>query len=155
MVSIFWIILAVLLILAAVYDLAFRLIPLWLILVLVLYVLLSSAIFSVPLSILPALLGAVVVGCLVLTVYLVTRGRGLGEADIIIAAVIGMLFSWSKGLIVFAAANFIALIVVLIMRGFFSSKKMKYIPLVFFLVIAIFLEMFVGYSGLVLRLMGF
>jgi len=85
----------------------------------------------------------------------VTRGKGIGEADIFLAGVTGALFGWMEGLLVFSAANFLGLVAVLPLIALFGKKRMKQIPLVFFIVLAIFLEWYVGYTDPLLQLLYF
>lgn len=151
---VFWQLLSLLLVAVAVYDLAFRLVPALLMGLLVAVCLLASLFFSLPLVLGESLLGAAVVGALVLALYLITRGKGIGEADLLLALVLGLLFGWLKGLVVFAAANFLGLVFVLPLIAILGKKRMKQVPLVFFLVVVIFLEWYMEYSGLVLEMLG-
>lgn len=150
----FWQVTTALLVACAAYDLAFRLIPASLLVLLILVAALSPLVFGFPLLFLDALLGGVIVGSLVLVMYLVTAGQGIGEADVLMAVVIGMLFGWMKGLLVFSAANFLGLAVVLPLILVLGKKRMKHIPLLFFLSIAIFLEWYFQYTAVVLGWMG-
>lgn len=147
---IFWDLVAFLLIFTAVYDLVFRLIPIYLLVVLVLLVFGAAYFFSDPLPILYSLTGAAVVAGVIAVMYLVTKGRGIGEADIFLGAVIGALFGWTKGLLVFSAANFLGLAVVAPLILIYGKKRMRQIPLILFMVMAIFLEWYIGYTELVL-----
>ncbi|MDZ4216974.1 MAG: hypothetical protein U1C97_01480, partial [Candidatus Gracilibacteria bacterium] len=74
--------LGVLLLFSALYDVSFRLIPVSVLLGIIWWVFLSSLLVSQPLPVSGSSLGAVVVGGVVLLIYLVTRGKGIGEADI-------------------------------------------------------------------------
>lgn len=151
---IYWQLMSVLMIAAAVYDLAFRLIPVPVMAALMLVALFSPLLFAFPLPYWESFGGGLIVGSLVLVLYLVTKGQGIGEADVLMAFVIGMMFGWVKGLLVFSAANFLGLAVVLPLIMVLGKKRMKQIPLVFFLVLAIFFEWYLGYTGLVLGWMG-
>lgn len=151
---VYWQLIGSLLIMAALQDLIFRLITLTLLLVLGGIVLLESVMFSTPLIIGEALSGAVVVGAVILAVYLVTKRKGIGEADIFLAVIIGLLFGWVKGIIVFAFANFLGLATMIPMIMVFGKKRTKFVPLVFFLVLSIFLEWYVGFTDLILKLIG-
>lgn len=150
---IFWQLLTVLLIAAALYDLAFRLIPVFLIGILIILVSFISFQYSLPLPFYDSTLGAMVVGGAILFLYLITRGRGIGEADIFIGYVIGALFGWVKGLLVFSAANIFGLLLLLPLIALFGKARMKRVPLVFFLVLAIFLEWYLGYSEWILMML--
>lgn len=149
---VFFQILTILLLAAALFDLAFRLIPVLLLSGLILLIAAASAVYGLPLPIQASFIGSIVVGVMVLLLYAITRGRGIGEADILMGVVIGGLFGWQKGLLVFSAANILGLLLLLPMIAVFGKKRMKQIPLVFFLVIAIFLEWYLGYSGPILQL---
>jgi prepilin signal peptidase PulO-like enzyme (type II secretory pathway) len=147
--------LSVLLLFSALYDVSFRLIPVSVIWAIIWWVFLSSLLVSQPLPISGSALGAGVVGGVVLLLYVVTRGRGIGEADIFLAGVTGALFGWLKGLLVFSAANFLGVMIILPLIGVFGKERMKLIPLVFFIVFAIFLEWYVGYTDFILPLLSF
>ena len=137
----------------ALYDLAFRVIPIILIGGVVGVSFLCVLLFDLPMSFWPSLYGGLTVGGLVLFMYLLTRGRGIGEADIFIALVIGFLFGWSKGLVVFSAANVLGLIVMLPLMALLGRERTKYIPLAFFLSIAIFLQWYFLYAERILSLL--
>lgn len=141
-----------LLLAAALYDLFFRLIPIVLLFALVSLALLFPLLWSVPLPPFDAGVGAAVVGGVVLLLYIVTKGRGIGEADIFLGAVIGALFGWIKGLLVFSVANFLGLVVMIPFIAVLGKARTKLIPLVSFLVLAIFLEWHVGYTEEILKL---
>ena len=141
----------VLLLAAALYDLFFRLIPIVLLLALVSVALLFPLLWSIPLSPFDAGVGAAVVGGVVLLLYAATKGRGIGEADIFLGAVIGALFGWIEGLLVFSVANFLGLVVMIPFIAALGKARTKLIPLVSFLVLAIFLEWYGGYTKVVLE----
>lgn len=140
-----------LLLTAAFYDLFFRLIPIVLLVALAGLALLFPLLFSVPISVFDAGVGAGVVGGVVLLLYAVTKGRGIGEADIFLGGIIGALFGWIKGLLVFSVANFIGLVVMIPFILVLGKQRTKLIPLVSFLVLAIFLEWYGGYTEMILR----
>jgi len=144
-------VLSALLIFTALYDAAFRLIPVSLIILLIWVVFLGTLFLMEPLPVSQSSVGAMVVGGVVLVLYLITKGKGIGEADIFLAGVTGALFGWMKGLLVFSVANFLGLVVVLPLMAFFGKERMRQIPLVFFIVLAIFLEWYFGYSGIILE----
>lgn len=147
----FFDVLSVLLVFSALYDLLFRLIPLPLLLSVVVFVLSSSFFFSILLSSEEALWGGGIVGGVVLLLYLVSKGRGIGEADVLLAFVLGFLFGWDRGLLVFSAANFLGLLVILPLIALLGKKRMKQVPLVLFIVIAVLLEFYFDYSGALLE----
>lgn len=149
---VFFQVLTVLLLAAAFFDLAFRLIPVLLLSGLILLVAAASIVYALPIPIQASFIGGIVVGVMVLLLYAITRGRGIGEADISMGVIIGGLFGWQKGLLVFSAANILGLLLLLPMIAVFGKKRMKLIPLVFFLVIAIFLEWYLGYTNHILQL---
>ncbi len=144
-------ILSFFLVAAGVYDLTFRLIPVLLIILLVMVVAMLSLFFSFPLGLKESLLGAASVGALVLLLYVITKRRGIGEADIFLGATIGAVFGWMKGLLVFSMGNVIGLLFVLPLIALFGKERMKQVPLVFFLVVAIFLQWYLGYADLILK----
>ena len=148
---IFWELLTVVLFAAALCDLVSRLIPLLLLLALPVLVGLSSWFFSLPLPLPEAASGAMMVGGVVAIIYAVTMGKGIGEADIFLGVVIGALFGWVKGLLVFSVANVLGLLVVLPLMAILGKQRMKLIPLVSFLVAAIFLEWYFGYTDFILH----
>ena len=149
---IFFQILTVLLLAAALFDLVFRLIPVLLLSGLILLIAAASAVYGFPIAIQASVTGGMVVGIMILILYAITRGRGIGEADILMGVVIGGIFGWQKGLLVFSAANILGLLLLLPMIAVFGKKRMKQIPLVLFLVLAIFLEWYLGYTGHILQL---
>ncbi|MDP2691987.1 MAG: hypothetical protein Q8O95_06330 [bacterium] len=149
---IYWVLLGLLLGIVAVYDALFRLIPLFL-MVLVLLVCLVSPVFT-GIDFSAAGLGALIVGGLVFLIYAVTRGKGIGEADVVMALAIGLIFGWSKGLVVFSAANFLGLIILLPFLLVLGKKRLRQIPLVTFMVLAIFLEWFFSFSDQLFHLIG-
>ncbi len=136
---------------AGVYDLTFRLIPVLLIIFLVMVVAVLSLFFSFPLGLKESLLGAAIVGGLVLLLYVITKRKGIGEADIFLGATIGAIFGWTKGLLVFSLGNVIGLLFVMPLIAVFGKERMKQVPLVFFLVVAIFLQWYLGYADLILK----
>lgn len=150
----FWQLMSLFLVAAAVYDLAFRLIPVSLIGLLVSVSFFTPLFFGFPLPYWQAFGGALATGGLVLLLYLGTRGHGIGEADVFLAVVIGLMFGWAKGLLVFSAANVLGLLVVLPLVAFLGKNRMKQIPLVFFMVLAILLEWYLNYTEPVLTLIG-
>jgi len=152
----YWQFLSFVLLAIASFDLAFRLIPLPLMLLLLILVFGSLFISSLSsLSLGGAFIGAGLVGGIVLLLYALTRGRGIGEADVLLAFIIGLLFGWSRGLIVFSAANFLGLIAVVPYLILFGRDSVQQIPLVTFLVMAILLEWYLGYTELLVSFIGF
>jgi leader peptidase (prepilin peptidase)/N-methyltransferase len=147
----FFDVLSVLLIFSALYDLLFRLIPLPLMLSIVVFVLSSSFFFSILLPSWEALWGGGIVGGVVLLLYLVSKGRGIGEADVLLAFILGFLFGWDRGLLVFSAANFLGLLVILPLIVLLGKERMKQVPLVLFIVIAVLFEFYFDYSGALLH----
>ncbi|MGE3278658.1 MAG: prepilin peptidase [Candidatus Altimarinota bacterium] len=139
-----------LLIATALYDMVFRLIPSSLVILLIWVVFLGTLFLAEPLPVSQSSVGAVVVGGVVLVLYLLTKGKGIGEADIFLAGVTGALFGWEHGLLVFSVANFLGLVVILPLIAVLGKARLRQIPLVFFIVLAIFLEWYVGYCGLIL-----
>jgi prepilin signal peptidase PulO-like enzyme (type II secretory pathway) len=150
----YWQLISLLMLAAAVYDLAFRLIPVPVMALLIFFAAAIPLFFGFPLPYWDAFGGGLLVGGLVLIMYLITGGQGIGEADVLMALVIGLIFGWIKGLLVFSAANFLGLAVVIPLIFILGKKRMKQIPLVFFLVLAILLEWYVGYTGVVLGWVG-
>lgn len=144
-----------LLLLTAYYDLLLRLIPVKLLAVLFGVVLLSVGVWGFPFLLSQSLIGALAVGGVVLFLYFITSGKGIGEADVIMAFVLGMLFGWMKGLLVFSVANFIGLIVILPLMLVLGKEKTRMIPLVLFMVMAVFLEWYVGYTEQIMLFIGF
>jgi|CXWL01.1.fsa_nt_gi Flp pilus assembly protein protease CpaA len=151
MLTVFSLSIGLLLLTAAIYDLIYRAIPLIILIALVALSFLMP--FVAQTTLLPAdsIYGGGIVGGLVLLIYLLTGRRGIGEADIFLSAVIGLLFGWKSGLLVFSAANMIGLLVMLPLILIFGRERMKMIPLGTFLVIAIFLEWAFSYAELVLQ----
>lgn len=136
----FWQIITVMLLLVAFYDLAYRLIPEVLLWVLVAFVFFYSLVFSFPLEMMDALLGCAVVGGLVFLFYVLTKGKGIGGADVYVSAVVGLMYGWSEGLLVFSLANILGVAIILPLSLWLGKKKVRQVPLVFFLVLAIYLE---------------
>ena len=150
----FWQVLTILLLMSAFFDLAFKMIPELLLWLLVAYVLGSSLLFSSPLPFGSSAPGAMVVGGLVLALYLATRGKGIGSADIFVAAVIGMLFSWTEGLLVFSLANLLGLVVMIPLILLRGGRRTEQVPLVFFMVLAVYLEHYFLVTNAVFRALG-
>lgn len=147
----FFDLLTVFLVFSALYDFLFRLLPLPLVLSMMAFLAIASLFFSTLMPFQEALLGGGVVGGVVLLLYLVSKGKGIGEADILYAFILGFLFGWEHGLIVFSAANFLGLLVILPLLGWLGKERMKEVPLVLFIVMAVFLEFYFGYSDILLR----
>lgn len=143
-------VLSVLLIATALYDVVFRLIPSSLVILLIWAVFMGTLFLGAPLPVSQSSFGAVVVGGVVLLLYLLTKGRGIGEADIFLAGVIGALFGWEHGLLVFSVANFLGLLVILPLMALLGKDRFRQIPLVFFMMLAIFLEWYLNYCDLIL-----
>lgn len=136
----FWQVLTVMLLLVAFYDLAYRLIPEVLLWIMVAFVFFFSFYFSFPLEMLDALLGCAVVGGLVFLFYFFTGGKGIGGADVYVSAIVGLMYGWSEGLLVFSLANILGVAIILPLSMWLGKNKVKQVPLVFFLVLAIYLE---------------
>jgi len=142
------------LIMSAISDVLYRIVPGLLLLGIWVVVLLAQAFLGYPMSISMGIAGAAAVGGVVLVLYLITKGRGIGEADVVLAFVLGMLFGWRVGLVVFAVANMLGLVVVLPLIPLLGKDRMKHIPLVFFIVLAIFLEWYLGYVSMIYDAIG-
>jgi len=142
----FFDLLTIFLVFSALYDFLFRLLPLPLLLSMMAFLVVASLFFSTLIPFQEALLGGGVVGGVVLLLYLISKGRGIGEADILYAFILGFLFGWEQGLIVFSAANFLGLLVILPLLGWLGKERMKEVPLVLFIVVAVFLEFYFDYS---------
>lgn len=142
------------LIMAAISDVLYRIVPGLLLLGIWVVVLLAQAFLGYPMVISMGIAGAAAVGGVVLALYLITKGRGIGEADVVLAFVLGMLFGWRVGLVVFAVANMLGLLVVLPLIPILGKDRMKHIPLVFFIVLAIFLEWYLGYVSMIYDAIG-
>jgi len=138
----------------AFYDLAFRVIPIVIIVSVTGVSFFCALFFNIPMPFLTSLYGGLSVGGLVLVMYLLTRGRGIGEADIFIAAVIGLLFGWAKGLVVFSAANVLGLVVILPLMAILGRERTRFIPLAFFLSLAIFLQWYLNFAEGILQMIG-
>ena len=142
------------LIMAALADVLYRLVPAPLLFGLWVVILLAEAFLGYPMAISSGIAGALAVGGVVLALYVVTKGRGIGEADVVLAFILGMLFGWRVGLVVFAVANMLGLVVVLPLIAVLGKERMKQIPLVFFIVLAIFLEWYFGYVSWIFTAIG-
>lgn len=139
----------------AISDLLWKRVPVVLLLITGVIPFVSSLGWGYPHSLAEAALGVLVVAGVISLLYIGTKKKGIGEADILMGVFLGGWLGWTKGLLVFSLGNMIGLAAIALLFPFVPAKKLKEVPLVFFLVIAFYVDGYFQLSQMVLDWMQF
>ena len=139
----------------ALSDLLWKRVPVVLLLITGAIPFVASFGWGYPHSLADVALGVAVVAGVISLLYIGTKRKGIGEADVLMGVFLGGWLGWTKGLLVFSLGNMIGLAALALLFPFVPSKKLKEVPLVFFLVMAFYVDQYAQLSQRVLDLMQF